>query len=88
MLVWIVMGTTGEYSDREDWPVKGFRSLEKARSFADLAKKQGQELVSKSTGYKGMISEFEGKRTECDPNFRADYTGTDYFIYEVEIDDN
>ncbi len=34
--IWIVQGSTGEYSDHSEWPVCGYYDETAAKSFAEL----------------------------------------------------
>lgn len=83
----VVMGTTGEYSDRSEWPVKAFSAQEKAEALV-------KELVAWAV-VKGVHSSQSGRgfadyatrnkwAAECpDPNFQCDYTGTNWYTMEV-----
>jgi hypothetical protein len=95
MRVFIVFGQTGEYSDRTDWPVKGFLSRERAEAFemdatkwakkykADLADVQCDECYGCGRHNFGCRQE---PKPPHDPGFRCDYTGTDYYTIEVEVE--
>lgn len=76
-VVYLVVGETGEYSDREEWPVAVFSDEDKAKLFRDLC----AEVV------KGSERTSHEKRTKLkspyDPNLRVDYTGTSYDVVEV-----
>lgn len=86
MTVWIVMGTTGEYSDHTVWTVKGFLSQRRAEVFALAAKQEADRLIAESG--ERYISHGEAKHS-LDPDFRSDYTGTDYYVTRpVEIDED
>jgi hypothetical protein len=91
----IVFGQTGEYSDHTDWPVRGFLSREKAEAFemectkAAKAFKKYRDKRRENAGYAWdfEIEEAELKKAVAgDPSFRCEYTGTDYFTIEVEVE--
>lgn len=84
--VWIVMGSTGEYSDRTEWPVVAFTSEDAAKA----------RIEALGVRMQGMPKEWHEDRwehedamkahmTALDPGFATDYTGTRYFIYDVPI---
>ena len=43
--VWVVMGTTGEYSDRNEWPVRAFFDEAAAQEHIEKATKRSAELI-------------------------------------------
>lgn len=76
--LYVVMGMTGEYSDRHEWPVRAFIDLVDAETLVVKASARAREIEIKKTNPR--VSEF-------DPQFRMDYTGTDYYIMEVPLDE-
>lgn len=72
----VVMGATGEYSDRGEWPVKAFLDLSRA-----------QQLVLDAEGAVREIQTLEREKNPFDPDMKIDYTGTTYFIYDVMLDE-
>lgn len=68
--IFLVIGTTGEYSDRDEWYVAAYRDRAKAESHALLAKAEGATLK-------------RGDKNAYDKDFQKDYTGTDYYVAEV-----
>lgn len=86
--IWVVMGTTGEYSDRNEWPVVAF--TDKARAEARIVactqeanKRFSEEVEPEEENHWGS---YNTKNNPLDPNMKMDYTGTSYFHYEVEIE--
>ena len=79
--VYVVFGETGEYSDRSDWPVKAY-----------LSQQVAQELVVKATARANELFAYHYRDykvsgvNEFDQNMRMDYTGTKYYICEVELE--
>ena len=45
--IYVVMGTTGEYSDKTEWPVKAFFDLSKAEDVVVKATARAAELEFK-----------------------------------------
>lgn len=95
MKAFIVFGQTGEYSDHSNWPVRGFTAREKAEAFefelTKIAKAHHDacEVVSRRNNKRGYSSrEWEKAPAYVgpDPGYRHDYTGTDYYTVEVEIE--
>jgi hypothetical protein len=87
--VWVVMGTTGEYSDRNEWPVRAFFDETAAQEHIEKATKRSAELIA-------LVADCDGGRysteamalersNEFDPDMQTDYTGTQYFVYVVPV---
>lgn len=83
MRVFIVFGQTGEYSDRTDWPVRGFMTREKAEAFEFEATKWAKGFTDSRGKFYAVRDE---EKPAHDPGFRHDYTGTDYYTIEVEVE--
>jgi len=79
---YVVMGATGEYSDREEWPVVAFYDLKKAEELVVKATQRAAELY-KETESKYKYPEFGSNK--YDRGMRCDYTGTTYYIMDVKI---
>lgn len=76
----VVMGTTGEYSDSTEWPVKAFADRGKAEAFCLLL----NDLVRGSSEWDHEKS-YEFKHP-LDPKCRIDYTGTSYYVFDVDFE--
>lgn len=85
--IWIVMGSTGEYSDRTEWPVVAFttESAAKARIAALDVKMQEIPQHWRENRWEHE-DEIKAHMASLDPGFRMDYTGTRYFVYEVPVE--
>jgi len=83
MKIWIVEGTTGEYSDRDDWVVCAYTSQEKAENHASKAMRRAKEIQ------KDRLTRYSAPKSsnEFDPKMRMDYTGTEYYVIECELKD-
>ena len=78
--IWVVEGTTGEYSSRTEWPVCAFRSEEKAKEFTS----QLLEYVRGS--YAWEYEKCDAFKHPLDPNCRIEWlAGADYTCYPVEL---
>lgn len=94
MKVWIVFGQTGAYSDKREWPVKGFSDMKRAETFefectkAAKAYEKKKDARSHSNEYQNWEEEEAELKAAVpgDPHFRCSYTGTDYYTLEVEIE--
>jgi len=88
MKVYIVFGTTGEYSDRTEWPVCGYRNEDVARKHADDAMIWAHLLKEKVDDEgKSVFEAREQLISPYDKHISMDYTGTDYYVVEVDIMD-
>lgn len=84
--VWVVMGSTGEFSDRTEWPVIGFTSeIGAMECIAALDEKMQQMPQEWRKDRWAHQSKIKAHMAALDPQFMMDYTGTKYFFYEVEI---
>jgi hypothetical protein len=81
MKIYIVEGTTGDYSDRTDWVVCAFRSKKKAEDLAHKAMRRAKEIqISRPSRYDAPKGE-----NEFDAKMQMDYTGTEYYIVECDL---
>jgi hypothetical protein len=84
-IIYVVRGSTGEYSDRWEWLVKAFTDKITAENFVNdcsaIARREFDN-ANKSSSFWGYE-----KSSELDPNFSMDYTGTNYYLEEVELQD-
>jgi hypothetical protein len=92
MIIYVVEGHCGEYSDRHDWPVHAYTYEAKAKKAVIKLTEWGNEI---RTQYKDDRWEWEEYIRELseeemakllDPHFRWDYSGFNYSYYEVELD--
>jgi hypothetical protein len=86
--VYIVMGTTGEYSDRSEWAVNAhLTEASAAEQLAALVAKAKELGVHTSTNH-GMPDWDEREELAKqlgDPDARVDYTGIDWFMMPVDF---
>jgi hypothetical protein len=76
MKIYIVEGTTGEYSDRMEWIVCAFTNEQKAKAHVEGAAKRAREI---------FLAGYPRQRNEFDPEMQMDYSGTEYFLSETEL---
>lgn len=91
MKIWIIHGTTGEYSDRGEWVVEAHDSKDAA-----MARIVALDALLLAHGYKhGEPVRGDWKERDAakkafrelsgDSHFDADYTGTSYFLSECDL---
>ncbi len=78
----LVMGRTGEYSDRNEWFVRAFADEAKAIEFC---KELNSYVIGSSDWDYDTKKEFEHP---LDPKCKIDYTGTDYTVFDIDFDDS
>ncbi len=83
MKIYVVSGSTGEYSDRSEWPVKAFASKEKAEELVAAATARAKQIEATRPSKYGLPAK---GLNEFDPEMWMDYTGTSYEMAEVEFD--
>jgi len=82
-MIYCVFGTTGEYSDREQWPVKALRTELAAQEFCLKAK----DLCRKFDECNSLNDGRNKFNHPMDPNFQCTYTGTSYDYYTMELEE-
>jgi hypothetical protein len=95
--LYVIQGSTGEYSDCTTWLFQGFTSEQKAQCICDGLNEKLKSLVLHSSfeevGYfnnNPRHKEFEAglyEMLKLDRRFRCDYTGSDYRVVRVELGD-
>lgn len=86
--VYVVMGDTGEYSDRTEWSVSAY--LDESKAAAHVARLDAWLIENKVSRNHADVLVYEDRdklRTPDDPHFTSDYTGTRYLIMAVELAD-
>lgn len=81
--IYIVMGTTGEFSDRSEWLVAAYASKEMAERHALLCAQWVEQNVNRTDSAKFYAKDHANP---YDPNMRVDfYTGVDWFVQSVPL---
>lgn len=84
--IWIVMGSTGEYSDRTEWPVIAFTTEEAAKAHIAALDVKMQDIPQDWREERWLNDDnIKAHMAPLDPAFAMDYTGTSYFFYEVPV---
>ena len=87
MKIYVVIGDTGEHSDRTEWLTQAFKTEEAAKDkilqLSVLLQKQPQTHKLDYDSRKETIKLMK----EFDPNFELEYGGTSWRVEEVELID-
>ena len=87
MKIYVVIGKTGEYSDRSEWPVCWRDSLEDAQAVVAKLDAEAAEFKRFEDSEEGMSNYAEQDKRKAamtDPSFSCDYTGTTYHVWAVD----
>ena len=84
--IFVVFGTTGEYSDRTEWLVDARHTNEAAKARVFFLEDKMRALGAVGSEYFKMRGDaaLEAMK-EFDPHFSMDYTGTSYYYSSVEL---
>jgi hypothetical protein len=79
--IFVVFGTTGEYSDRSEWLVKAYKKEKLAQEHVTNAEMRAKEIQCVRP------NEYEAPKraNKFDPNMQMDYTGTSYYYASVDL---
>ena len=80
-IIYIVEGSTGEYSDHVEWPVAAYWNEDNAQQRVLKATQCANELFTDYRNHYGKVE------NEYDENMRMDYTGVRYRYYPIAIED-
>lgn len=90
-MIYVVIGMTGEYSDRTEWMVRAYTNKEAAQAVVVEYTKKAKELEVRcrlpkdNPLYFNRYSADLLRQQHPDPQFQMDYTGTEYYYEEVEL---
>lgn len=85
--LWVVYGTTGEYSDHSEWFVCWQPTQEMAEKMCTAFQEQADEFKAKFDKHERHSDAAIGWRaTMLDPWFHMYYTGTDYHVAPMHDD--
>lgn len=82
LMLYVVIGYTGEYGDKLNWMVKAFFSLDAATQHATNATRRANELCTN----RPSIYQTPKEVNEYDPDMYMSYTGTRYEVESVPLD--
>jgi len=89
MRLHLVIGSTGEYSDRSEWPVRAFKSKAGAEDFIKTLEAEYRKFEGENCGYQRPDQEgksLDDAMKKLDPKFEEDYTGTMWHLDFVEYE--
>jgi hypothetical protein len=79
--VYVVIGSTGEYSDRDEWPVCAYLDEDLAKAHVVRAGERAAEIhATRPSRYEEPTG-----TNEHDPGMKMDYTGTFYHYWAVPL---
>ena len=86
--IYVVMGSTGEYSDRTEWSVCYYTNEESAKEHVKAATRRAKEIKFRADeddiATCLLEDQTEAKyKNSMDPNMRMYYTGTRYYYMTV-----
>lgn len=81
--VYVVMGTTGEYSDRNEWPVCAFFSQADAQAHVKKASEWLEQHYDNNSPDFDRWDWGKNNKNPYDEGMEVDYTGTSWYVYEV-----
>lgn len=81
--LYVIQGSTGEYSDRREWNVAVVDSEEAAKSYVLALQKQYQEMPQAWLEDRWDFEDQMKEHMTLDPQFAIDYTGTNWWYAEV-----
>jgi hypothetical protein len=84
MTIYVVQGSTGEYSDHREWLVRAYSDEEKAK--AKVVRCTERANAAQAAGVCIYDSVESAPFRNEDPMLQLDYTGTNYSILKVEYE--
>jgi hypothetical protein len=86
--VYVVMGSAGEYSDHNEWPVRAFLSEQRAADLVVKASARAREVFAiHDCDEFYSHREDEKFQNKYDPDMELSYTGANYNVMEAELDE-
>lgn len=85
--IYIVSGSTGEWSDRTSWTVAAFSTEGAAQEYLKYLETTYRQFPQENRGfYRGSeeMQALEKVMSSLDPGFYEDYTGTYWYIDDVK----
>lgn len=80
--IYIVMGSAGEYSDHITWQVAAYNTEDEAKKHVEKAAERFREL---NLEYHEDVYSIPQGENEYDSCMHVDYTGTRYYVKEVNL---
>jgi hypothetical protein len=83
--IYIVQGSSGEYSDHIEWIVAAFRREADAQELIKKASARARELFIHRNKWQNIYPIPTKYTNEFDPDMQMDSTGVNYNCYEAEL---
>lgn len=83
--LYLVQGSTGEYSDHTEWNVAAYTDPEQAERHRDLAQKWSKCDPDEETRLSWDERDEITKNAPYDPNLYITYTGVRYYVDKVPL---
>lgn len=83
--VFVVTGSTGEYSDRSEWNVVAVNSREVAERYVLVLQRQYQSIPPDMKENRWDHEDDIKAIMSLDPHFEQDYTGSRWYVSEVTL---
>jgi len=84
-MIYIVSGSTGEYSDRSEWLVAAYTDRAVAQKHVDDSEEWFRVNIPQLGKWPHYGYEDREKKNPYDPKMSVDYTGAHWFLQEVEL---
>lgn len=85
--IYVVQGCTGEYSDRNEWPVRAYRLEDKAKEAVQRLDEAARPFNDPTFDRWTERDKFRAAMTEAgDPDASLDYTGVKYSYFSVVLE--
>ncbi len=83
--VYIVYGSSGEYSDRTEWAVAVVETEDDAKAYVAALDEQYKQIPQEMHEARWCHEDEMKAIMTLDPCFESDYTGTHYFYGEADF---
>ena len=89
--IFVVQGSTGEYSDHREWLIKAFVKELAAQDFVEKVSARAREITqAEETARDARDYSFYDRKdpkfvNELDKDMQIDYTGVEYTYFPVEL---
>lgn len=87
MNIYIVIAASGKWSDRIEWPVAAFSTEDRVKDYINLLEKTYKSFDQNICGFQREEADrdaLDAAMGVLDARFYEDYTGTSWFIEQVE----
>lgn len=83
--IYVVMGATGEYSDRQEWPVRAFLSVLDAKRLIVEAEAEARRIGVFEEDVHIPFDTRHSAISSVDKGMKVDYNGVSYFYMVVPL---